>query len=144
TAAPSYSAAKAGSSCPPAATSPRWSTRQATRRPATRPPRRIRATRSSGSRPRTPNRAAGGRTCWPGSANAAARRKRRPRNLAAAVCDRWPTRRARTSSTGREAIMYENLGRSLGTDYFRIGDQLTRDERDYWRRTRDFVDDEVL
>jgi glutaryl-CoA dehydrogenase len=40
--------------------------------------------------------------------------------------------------------MYEGIGRSLGTDYFRIGDQLTADERDYWRRTRDFVDDEVL
>ena len=40
--------------------------------------------------------------------------------------------------------MYQNIGRSLGTDYFRIADQLTREERDYWRRTRDFVDDEVL
>src|SRR5262247_2560007 len=40
--------------------------------------------------------------------------------------------------------MYENIGRSLRTDYFRIGDQLTHQERDYWRRTRDFVDDEVL
>jgi glutaryl-CoA dehydrogenase len=40
--------------------------------------------------------------------------------------------------------MYDNIGRSLRTDYFRIGDQLTGDERDYWRRTRDFVDHEVL
>ncbi|HEY2948613.1 MAG TPA: acyl-CoA dehydrogenase family protein [Micromonosporaceae bacterium] len=40
--------------------------------------------------------------------------------------------------------MYENIGRSLGTDYFRIADQLTREERGYWRRTRDFVDEEVL
>jgi glutaryl-CoA dehydrogenase len=40
--------------------------------------------------------------------------------------------------------MYEDIGRSLGTDYFRIGDQLTAEERDYWRRTRDFVDHEVL
>jgi glutaryl-CoA dehydrogenase len=40
--------------------------------------------------------------------------------------------------------MYDGIGRSLGTDYFRIADQLTREERDYWRRTRDFVDDEVL
>jgi glutaryl-CoA dehydrogenase len=40
--------------------------------------------------------------------------------------------------------MEEAIGRSLGTDYFRIADQLTREERDYWRRTRDFVDDEVL
>ncbi len=40
--------------------------------------------------------------------------------------------------------MYDGIGRSLGTDYFRIADQLTSEERDYWRRTRDFVDDEVL
>ena len=32
---------------------------------------------------------------------------------------------------------YEGIGRSLGTDYFRIADQLTPAERDYWRRTRD-------
>jgi glutaryl-CoA dehydrogenase len=40
--------------------------------------------------------------------------------------------------------MEGTIGRSLGTDYFRIADQLTREERDYWRRTRDFVDNEVL
>jgi glutaryl-CoA dehydrogenase len=40
--------------------------------------------------------------------------------------------------------MYQDIGRSLGTDYFHIGDQLTKQERDYWRRTRIFVDDEVL
>jgi glutaryl-CoA dehydrogenase len=40
--------------------------------------------------------------------------------------------------------MYEGIGRSLGTDYFRVGDQLTGEERDYLRRTRDFVDDQVL
>jgi glutaryl-CoA dehydrogenase len=40
--------------------------------------------------------------------------------------------------------MYTGIGRSLRTDYFRIADQLTTSERDYWRRTRDFVDDEVL
>jgi glutaryl-CoA dehydrogenase len=40
--------------------------------------------------------------------------------------------------------MYEDIGRSRGTDYFRIGDQLTQEERDYLRRARDFVDDEVL
>ena len=40
--------------------------------------------------------------------------------------------------------MYENIGRSRGTDYFRIADQLTAEELDYWRRTRDFVDGEVL
>ena len=42
------------------------------------------------------------------------------------------------------ACKYNNIGRSLGTDYFRIADQLTDAELDYWRRTRDFVDDEVL
>ncbi len=40
--------------------------------------------------------------------------------------------------------MYETIGRSLGTDYFRIADQLTPEELDYLRRTRAFVDDEVL
>jgi glutaryl-CoA dehydrogenase len=40
--------------------------------------------------------------------------------------------------------MYEDIGRSRGTDFFRIADQLTDEERDYWRRARDFVDDEVL
>src|SRR5204862_4609609 len=53
-------------------------------------------------------------------------------------------RPARTSSTARSAIMYDNVARSQGTDYFRIADQLTREELDYLRRTRDFVDDEVL
>jgi glutaryl-CoA dehydrogenase len=41
-------------------------------------------------------------------------------------------------------LQYENVGRSLGTDYFRIADELTEEERDIWRRARDFVDDEVL
>jgi glutaryl-CoA dehydrogenase len=40
--------------------------------------------------------------------------------------------------------MYDDIGRSLGTDFFRIADQLTEAELDLWRRTRDFVDDEVL
>jgi len=40
--------------------------------------------------------------------------------------------------------MYETIGRSRGTDFFRIADQLTDEERAYWRTTRDFVDDEVL
>jgi len=40
--------------------------------------------------------------------------------------------------------VYESIGRSLGTDYFHIADQLTTAERDAWRRTRDFVDNEVL
>ncbi len=40
--------------------------------------------------------------------------------------------------------MYSGIGRSLATDYFRIADQLTREELGYLRRTREFVDDEVL
>jgi glutaryl-CoA dehydrogenase len=40
--------------------------------------------------------------------------------------------------------MSDTIGCSLGTDYFRIADQLTGEERDYLRRTRDFVDGEVL
>src|SRR3954447_1202107 len=40
--------------------------------------------------------------------------------------------------------MSDTIGCSLGTDYFRIADQLTSEERDYLRRTRDFVDGEVL
>jgi glutaryl-CoA dehydrogenase len=40
--------------------------------------------------------------------------------------------------------MYETIGRAQGTDYFRIADQLTPEERDYLQRTRTFVDDEVL
>ena len=32
----------------------------------------------------------------------------------------------------------------VGTDYFQITDQLTPDELAYWRRTRDFVDADVL
>jgi glutaryl-CoA dehydrogenase len=38
----------------------------------------------------------------------------------------------------------ENVGRALGTDYFRIADQLTTEELDFLRRTREFVDGEVL
>jgi glutaryl-CoA dehydrogenase len=40
--------------------------------------------------------------------------------------------------------MYETIGRSRGTDFFRIADQLTPEEREYLDRTRAFVDDEVL
>ncbi|WP_018156147.1 acyl-CoA dehydrogenase family protein [Demetria terragena] len=40
--------------------------------------------------------------------------------------------------------MFDNIGRSRGTDYFQIGDQLTDEELDYWNRTRHFVDDEVI
>jgi glutaryl-CoA dehydrogenase len=40
--------------------------------------------------------------------------------------------------------MFDTIGRALGTDYFRIADQLTAEELDYLRRTREFVDGEVL
>jgi glutaryl-CoA dehydrogenase len=40
--------------------------------------------------------------------------------------------------------VYDNIGRSLGTDYFRIADQLSGEELDHLRRTREFVDHEVL
>ncbi len=40
--------------------------------------------------------------------------------------------------------MHENIGHALGTDYFLVVSQLTREELGYLRRTRDFVDGEVL
>ena len=40
--------------------------------------------------------------------------------------------------------MYTGIGRSLGTDYFRLADQLTGEELSYLQRTRDFVDNDVL
>lgn len=40
--------------------------------------------------------------------------------------------------------MFDQLGQSRGTDFFKIADQLTATERDYLDRTRAFVDDEVL
>jgi len=39
---------------------------------------------------------------------------------------------------------YEDIGRSLGTDYFGIADQLTHEELGYLQRARDFVDNDVL
>jgi glutaryl-CoA dehydrogenase len=39
---------------------------------------------------------------------------------------------------------YTGIGRSLGTSYFRIADQLTGEELSYLRRTRDLVDSGVL
>lgn len=36
------------------------------------------------------------------------------------------------------------IGRSRGTDFFGLADQLTAQEREYWDRTRRFVDNEVL
>jgi glutaryl-CoA dehydrogenase len=40
--------------------------------------------------------------------------------------------------------MFDGIGRARGTDYFRIRDQLTEQERGYLDATRRFVDDEVL
>ena len=40
--------------------------------------------------------------------------------------------------------MSEDIGRSLGTDYFMIRDQLRDEEIDYLERTRAFVDEDVL
>lgn len=40
--------------------------------------------------------------------------------------------------------MDTGIGRSPGTDYVRIADQLTGEELSYLRRTRDLVDSEVL
>ena len=40
--------------------------------------------------------------------------------------------------------MYTGIGHSLGTDYFHIADQLTREELSYLERTRNFVDKDVL
>jgi hypothetical protein len=39
--------------------------------------------------------------------------------------------------------MDTGIGRSPGTDYFRIADQLTGEELSHLRRTRDLVDSEV-
>lgn len=40
--------------------------------------------------------------------------------------------------------MFEKIGRARGTDFFRIADQLTDEEREIWQRARRFVDNEVL
>jgi glutaryl-CoA dehydrogenase len=43
-----------------------------------------------------------------------------------------------------DALNSTAIGRSLGTDYFGLRDELTPGERDYLQRTRAFVDTEVL
>ncbi|HEX4060657.1 MAG TPA: hypothetical protein VHY58_06500 [Streptosporangiaceae bacterium] len=40
--------------------------------------------------------------------------------------------------------MHENIGRSLATDYFRIADQLSREELGYLRRMRHMADIEAI
>ena len=42
------------------------------------------------------------------------------------------------------ALATTDIGKSLGTDYFGLRDELTEGERDYLQRTRHFVDTEVL
>jgi glutaryl-CoA dehydrogenase len=43
-----------------------------------------------------------------------------------------------------ETLHLTRIGRSMGTDYFGLRDELTDAERDYLQRTRDFIDTEVL
>ena len=43
-----------------------------------------------------------------------------------------------------DALRTTEIGRSLGTDYFGLRDELTDAERDYLRRARAFVDNDVL
>ena len=43
-----------------------------------------------------------------------------------------------------DALNTTAIGRSLGTDYFGLRDELTDVERDYLQRTRTFVDADVL
>ena len=86
-------------------------------------------------------------TSRPGSASAAAPQRPAPDELGGArPASRWPTRPAPTSSTAeRRPPMYESIGRSRGTDYFRIADQLTPEElRLPAAAPGEFVDDEVL
>lgn len=40
--------------------------------------------------------------------------------------------------------MSEDIGRSRGTDYLHLFDDISDADRDVWTRTRDFVDDEIL
>ena len=46
--------------------------------------------------------------------------------------------------TYEKALATTDIGKSLGTDYFGLSDELTDAERDYLERTRHFVDTEVL
>jgi glutaryl-CoA dehydrogenase len=41
-------------------------------------------------------------------------------------------------------MLYSDVGLSQGTDYFLLHQELSADEREYWDRTRDYVDHEVL
>jgi len=43
-----------------------------------------------------------------------------------------------------DTLRLTEIGKSMGTDYFALRDELTEAERDFLQRTRDFVDTEVL
>ena len=43
-----------------------------------------------------------------------------------------------------ETLRQTRIGRSMGTDYFGLRDELTDTERDYLQRTREFIDTEVV
>jgi len=43
-----------------------------------------------------------------------------------------------------DTLRLTKIGKSMGTDYFGLRDELTDAERDYLQRTRDFIDTEVL
>jgi len=58
--------------------------------------------------------------------------------------DRMSTDMLADQTYDEDVIATTAIGRSLGTDYFGLRDELTDAERDYLRRTRAFVDTEVL
>lgn len=63
--------------------------------------------------------------------------------------DRTPTKEGAHTMTATdpatsERPVYTDIGKALGTDYFLLKDELTHAERDYLKRTRRFVEDEVL
>jgi glutaryl-CoA dehydrogenase len=43
-----------------------------------------------------------------------------------------------------DTLRLTKIGKSMGTDYFGLRDELTEAERDFLQRTREFVDTEVL
>jgi glutaryl-CoA dehydrogenase len=45
---------------------------------------------------------------------------------------------------GQPELIYDDVGKALGTDYFLLRCELTDEEQDYLDRTRRFVEDEVL
>jgi glutaryl-CoA dehydrogenase len=49
-----------------------------------------------------------------------------------------------TSPATSPRPVYTDIGKALGTDYFLLKAELTADERDYLKRTRRFVEEEVM